>query len=195
MHCKRRSVGQQLIVLAAAAVMFPLPAGAGLTGSWNGYGGNAEHTAQTPAASDSLNTIAWHTHVDLAPHLVNGDLLTHYGSPVITSANNIIVPVKTHSDSGFALNAYNAGTATNPTASTDPAVLWNVGTDYILPAHSWVPSFSPALTPTNQLYYAGAGGSVFMRADANTAASSTSRFAFYGAVSQRSDLREQPCLH
>ena len=169
-------------LLAAAVAMVGVAgvARAGLTGSWNSYGGNSEHTAAAPAAADALQTIAWHTHVDLNQHLVGGDLFTHYGSPVITSVNTIVVPVKTGSDGGFKLNAYNAGTAVNPNASTDPATLWTLASDYILPAHGWVPSFSPTLTPTSQIYYPGAGGSVFLKSDANSASLTTSRLAFYG---------------
>ena len=117
---------------AAALVVLPALAQADYPGSWNGYGGDAQHSAAAPAAADALNTIAWHTRVDLNQQFDGRhDLTTHYGSPVITSANTIVVPVKTGYDGGFQLSAFNAGTASNPNASTDPTPLWTQTTDYI----------------------------------------------------------------
>ena len=65
---------------------------------------------------------------------VNGALLTHYGSPVITSHNTVIVPVKTGAAGGFRVEARVGGNG---------GLIWSANTDYLLPPHNWVPSYNP----------------------------------------------------
>ncbi len=168
---------------AAALVVLPALARADQPKPWYGYAGDAQHTAAAPAAADPLNMIGWHTHVDLQQTKSGGELLIHYGSPVITSDNTIIVPQKSGAFDGFQLTAYNASTAFNPTPSTDPASLYTLTTNYSVAyaAGNWVPSFSPTLAPGNKLYYPDAGGVVNYVANASTGASPTP-YAFYGAV-------------
>ena len=62
--------------------------------AWWGYGRDAQHSAQGAIATQDLNRIAWMTPVDLAPPRQNGALLIHYGTPVVTSHNTVVVPVK-----------------------------------------------------------------------------------------------------
>src|SRR5262245_23418733 len=63
---------------------------------WYGYGHDAQHTAVGAIASQDLVRIAWSTAVDLAPQYTqSGALLTHYGSPVVSTNNAIVFPVKT----------------------------------------------------------------------------------------------------
>jgi hypothetical protein len=62
---------------------------------WSGFAGNAQHTALSSVASQSLDGIRWRTPVDLSPQYTGNDLLIHYGSPLITGADTAIVPVKT----------------------------------------------------------------------------------------------------
>jgi hypothetical protein len=104
-------------------------------------------------ASQPLNHILWHTPVDLSvPANNTGELFIHYGSPLITRSNTVIVPVKTGASGGFEVEALVGATgATN----------WILPTDYILPPHGWIPSFSPTLTPKNRLYFPGGGGTVY----------------------------------
>ena len=61
---------------------------------WSGFAGDAQHTAVSRVASQSLDRIRWQTPVDLQPQDSGGALLIHYGSPVVTAANTVIVPVK-----------------------------------------------------------------------------------------------------
>ena len=78
--------------------------------AWTGYGNNAQHTALAPAASNPLSSIRWSVPVDTSLPPTHDPLLIHYGSPLITAANTIIVPVKTTSAGGFQLRALNAAT-------------------------------------------------------------------------------------
>ena len=118
------------------------------------FAGNPQHTAvYTPAAQD-LNTIRWSTPIDLN----TGGVPAHYGAPLLTAANTIVVPVKTATD-GFRLNVFDAA---------DGTAKYSLTTDYILPTRSWIPAYQPALAISSlgtRLYYAGAGGTVYFIAD------------------------------
>ncbi len=124
--------------------------------TWDGYAGNAQHTALSTVASQPLDAIRWETPVDLDPQFTaGGDLLIHYGSPVITAQNTVIVPVKTGASGGFELQAFNG---------SNGSPLWTQSTDYTLPpmgqgaAYTWTPSYSPTLANGNTLYYPGRAG-------------------------------------
>ena len=62
--------------------------------SWGGYARNAQHTALAGVGTQPLARIRWRTSVDLRAQLWSGSLLIHYGSPLITQANTVIVPMK-----------------------------------------------------------------------------------------------------
>jgi len=95
------------------------------------FGGNAQHTSSYVPSAQNLNVIKWSTTVDLN----NSGALVHYGSPLVTASNTVLVPVKTATDS-FRVDAFNGGTA---------AAKYSVATDYILPAHNWIPSYSSCI--------------------------------------------------
>jgi hypothetical protein len=143
---------------------------------WSGYGHEPQHDAIASVASQPLNRILWHTPVDLNPQYSGGDLHIHYGSPLITRSNTIIVPVKTGATNGFEVKALVGATgATN----------WVWPTDYILPPlppYAWIPSFSPTLTPKNRLYFPGGGGTVYYcdTPDSMNASPVIGQIAFYG---------------
>lgn len=143
---------------------------------WSSYSHDAQHDAIAPVPSQSINRILWQTPVDLAPHYSGSELLIHYGSPIITRANTVIIPVKTGTNGGFEVEALTGATgATN----------WTASTDYILPplaAGTWIPGYSPALTPNNRLYFAGAGGTIYYCDTPDQAGSSPviGQIAFYG---------------
>src|SRR5258706_4874345 len=113
------------------------------------FAGNAQHTAVFLPAAQDLNTIHWSTAIDL--HTEGG--LAHYGAPVITSANTVLVPVKTATD-GFQIGAFDGAGG---------GAKYTLTTDYVLPPHNWIPTYQPVLAsgaPGLRLYYAGAGGTV-----------------------------------
>jgi len=141
--------------------------------AWSGYGHESQHDAIASVASQPLNRILWQTPVDLNPQYSGSELLIHYGSPLITRSNTVIVPVKTGATGGFEVEALVGATgATN----------WVRSTDYILPAHNWTPSFSPALTPRNRLYFSGGGGTVYYcdTPDTTNASPAIGQIAFFG---------------
>jgi len=163
-------------ILAILGILFLLnrPAAAqSIRLPWSGYCHDAQHSSQSAVASQPLSRILWETPVDLDPQYWTGELLIHYGCPLITRSNTIIVPVKTGAYGDFQVEAHSATTG---------APRWILTTDYILPAHDWTPGFSPALTPKNRLYFPGGGGTVFYcdTPDTTNATPSVGRLAFYG---------------
>ena len=159
-------------LIALSAPLFSLPLTARAQPVWSGYGGNAQHTANSTVASQSLQQIIWSTAVDLNPQYSGSNLLVHYGSPLVTSNNTVIVPVKTGATDGFRVQAHNGATG---------ALLWQAASDYSLPSHNWTPSYAPTLAPGGRLYMAGAGGTILYRDNVDTAApTAPTRLAFYG---------------
>ncbi len=139
---------------------------------WSGYAGNAQHTALSGVASQSLDKIIWQTSVDLNPQFSGNDLLIHYGSPLVTQANTVLVSVKTGASDGFRVQALSGG---------DGSLLWKFDSDYSLPSHNWTPSYSPTLTSNGRVYMAGAGGTVYYRDNVDsTAPTAPTQVAFYG---------------
>src|SRR5262249_32101517 len=93
------------VALPAAAMLLALVPLPGQTPAWQGLGNNPQHTALAPARTQALTQIRWQMPVDLDPQYANGQLLIHYGTPLVTSRNTVIVPVKTGADGGFRIDA------------------------------------------------------------------------------------------
>jgi uncharacterized protein (TIGR03382 family) len=142
-----------LIALSTGALLLPRGAQAQV---WSGYAGNAQHTALSTVASQSLQQIVWSTPVDLNPQYSGTTLYAHYGSPLITNSNTVIIPVKTGANDGFKVEARNGANG---------ALMWTSSTDYSLPSHGWVPSYAPTLTSTGRMYMAGGGGTVLYQSN------------------------------
>ena len=141
--------------------------------AWLNFGRDAQHAAIGAIATQDLGRIAWSAPLDLAPsYQRDGSLLVHYGSPVVTSHNTVVLPVKTGAAGGFRLEAR---------SGVNGGLIWSAGTDYQLPPHNWVPSYNPALTSANRLYAAGAGGKLLVKDDADAASGTLRSVVFYGA--------------
>lgn len=138
---------------------------------WNNYAHDPQHTAISATSSQALTRIFWQTPVDLDPQYSGDELFIHYGSPLITSGNTILVPVKTGATGGFRIEARRG---------FDGSLIWSLPSDYILPPHNWTPPFGPALTPAPRLYLPGAGGTVYFRDQPDSAAGLQGQIAFYG---------------
>lgn len=141
---------------------------------WPGHARDAQHTSQSSVGAQPLAQIHWQTPVDLQPPL--GTIFIHYGSPIITPAGTVIVPVKTGPNS-FRLEAHNQATG---------ALLWQQTTGYQVPDAGFTPSFSPVLS-RSKLYFPAAGGTVLVRSNPDLATGSVSRVVFYGANNFNAD--------
>lgn len=158
---------------SAGASTGPAPAPPVDGPAWRGFASNAQHMALGAIASQDLNRIAWSTPVDLVPPFgAGGGLAIHYGSPVVTSHNTVLVPVKTGRGGGFRVEAR---------SGSNGGLIWSADTDYVLPAANWVPSYNVALTTGNRLFAPGSGGKLLVKDDADSASGSLRSLVFYGA--------------
>jgi hypothetical protein len=175
---RRFDHGPAAVLLRASTWLLLLSGVAGLPASahaqsWSSYGRDAQHDALGSTPSQLPLIIRWSTPVDLDPQYAGGgDLFTHYGSPVITAQNNILVPVKTGANGGFQVNAFRAATGQQYAS-------WS--TDYILPPHNWIPPMGITLTADGKyIAIPGAGGTVWLRSSPNATNGTATRLAFFG---------------
>ena len=149
---------------------------------WAGFAGNARHTATARTRPQPFHRIRWTAKVDMHPNLLFGALLIHYGSPMITAANTVLVPTRISKKAGFRVVAY---------SGTNGARRWSLKTDYRPPAFTgglfgaWTPPLPAVLTPRAALAVAGGGGTVLVRRHANSATGAVRRRVFYGAAQWR----------
>ena len=135
------------------------------------FGGNPQHSALYAAPAQHLNRTRWSTTIDLD----NAGASAHYGAPLVTSSNTVIVPVRM--TSGFLVRAFEGATG---------RLKYTLTNDYIpptLPTNGWFPVYQPVLAsaPSGpRLYYPGAGGTTFYIDNADSDAPGTPvRQCFY----------------
>ena len=137
--------------MAVGAGDAALPPAPGVSGrAWFGFGRDAQHSALGAIATQDLNRIAWSTSVDLAPqYSAGGALLIHYGSPVVTSNNTVVVPVKRGATGGTARARVSDDSTASPTVGPDGKVYFGV-LENILGSHNargWLLQFNALLAP------------------------------------------------
>jgi hypothetical protein len=160
-------------LIAAVTLAAPVPA---LAQSkryvWSGYARTPQHDALADVGAQPLQQVRWQTPIDLQPQYVGTFLLIHYGSPLATRKNTIVVPVKSGATGDFIVEGRRG---------VDGGLLWSQPSDYVLPPHDWTPSFAPALG-RNKLWMPAIGGTLLTRTrvDATTGAR-IGRVAFFGA--------------
>ena len=106
--------------------------------------------------------------MDLAPP--TGEIFIHYGSPLVTAANTVIVPVKTGQNS-FRVEARNGVTG---------KTLWMQNTGYVAPSAGFMPGLGPTIFG-NQLFVPDIAGRVMVRQNPDQSKGEFSRLYFYGA--------------
>ena len=143
--------------------------------AWAGFAENPQHTAASSVRPQPLSRIRWRAKVDLAPMVEQGGLPIHYGSPMITAANTVLVPTRVSTKAGFEVVAY---------SGTNGMRRWAMRTDYRLPTFRG-PTFTaplPAVLTRATLAVAGAGGTVLLRRHVNQPVGRVQRLVFYGAA-------------
>jgi hypothetical protein len=99
-----------------------------------------------------MNRVLWSNSVDVAHSATS----SHYGAPLITASNTIIVPTVANGGR-FNIVGYEGGTGRMKYTLTNDYVLLNVGS-------LWRPVYQPVLVESHsslRLYYPGAGGTVY----------------------------------
>jgi hypothetical protein len=142
---------------------------------WMEFAHSPQHDAFTSSATQPLQRIRWSSPVDLQPQYSG---LIHYGSPLVSSQGTILITVKVGATDGFQVEGH---------APENGALLWTQTTDYRLPPHDWTPSCGPTLTPNGALMVPGAGGTVYRRANTDSARATVTQLAFYGLATYQSD--------
>jgi hypothetical protein len=150
---------------------------AALAQSWPAYAGGPFHRGVSPFASQLPQTILWSTPVDLNPQRFFGILNAHYGSPIITHANTILVPVKVGQDDSFRMEAHRG---------SDGTLIWQLDSDYVQPSHFWTLPFQVTLAGP-AVVMPGAGGTVIVRYNPDQSTGRTVRLAFYGIANYNSN--------
>jgi hypothetical protein len=141
--------------------------------AWWTFGRDAQHTSNGAIATQDLNRILWTKPVDEAPQYTGTALYIHYGCPVITSHNTVLMGVKTGPTNGFRIEAR---------AGSSGALIWSALSDYVLPVRTWTPSYNLSLSAANRVHAPGAGGKVYYRDDPDSAAGTLQTAVFYGAA-------------
>ncbi|MFI5458257.1 MAG: hypothetical protein ACHRXM_22735 [Isosphaerales bacterium] len=140
--------------------------------SWPSYSHDAQHTCQASVASMIPQAIRWQTPVDLDPQYSGGNLYTHYGSPLITSSNLVLVPVKTAAHGGFRLEARHG---------SNGSLFWAIISDYAFPRFNWIPPWGPVLAPGDSMVaMPAAGGTLLVRKTPDSGHGNLTRIAFFG---------------
>jgi len=138
--------------------------------AWPTHSHDAQHTGISAAGAQSLAKIHWSVPVDLAPPV--GEIFIHYGSPVITAANTVIVPVKTGPDN-FRVEAHDGASG---------GLLWMQNTGYFAPPAAFLPGIGPTLFQ-NTVLIPDDGGRIMVRQNPDLAAGGVSHLIFYGRSS------------
>src|SRR5580658_7821120 len=138
---------------------------------WSGFAHDPQHTGLSPIGAQRLETVKWTTPVDLVLQGASGPLYIHYGSPLATAANTMLVPVRTTSANTYQVEAHSGANGT---------LLYTLPTDFTPPPYDWIPAYGPALSQGTRLYYPGAGGTVYYRDQPDSATGPSGQIAFYG---------------
>ena len=152
-------------LISASCALLPqsLPAQA----AWLTHSHDAQHTAVSSVTSQPLTTIHWHAPVDLNPP--TGEIFIHYGSPLVTAANTVIVPVKTGTNS-FRVEAHDGATGN---------LIWSQNTGYQAPSAGFIPGLGSTLFG-DQLFVPDIAGRILVRRSSDSATGALAHLYFYG---------------
>lgn len=161
-----------LVLAICACTVFWAAGSAAQSGAWLTHSHDSQHTALSTVQSQPLSSIHWHTPVDLNPP--QGTIFIHYGSPLVTAANTVIVPVKTGTNS-FRVEAHNGSSGKK---------LWALNTGYQAPTANFTPPLGATISG-NRLFVPDIAGRVMVRQNPDQKTGSISRLYFYGAKNYR----------
>jgi hypothetical protein len=159
--------GLPTFIFSVVSIFWAQPSAAQST-AWLSHSHDDQHTGASPVASQPFSQIHWQVPVDLSPP--TGEILIHYGSPLVTAANTVIVPVKTGTNS-FRVEAHDGATGKR---------LWAQNTGYQSPSAGFLPGLGPTIFG-DQLFVPDDAGRVQVLKNLDQTKSAVSRLYFYGA--------------
>ena len=168
-----------------------------LAQTWNGYGGNAQHSGVFSGTSQTASSVHWQTPLDDDRNYYGGSVLIHYASPMVTLANTVVYGYR-WTGGGGGVAQYDHWRVIARSGATG-AQMWQLDTDFsaaIIFPNDWTSVFpvtlcqmgaslpgvlAPAGGSANSMgmAVAAAGGSILVRASADALGSSTARYVFY----------------
>ncbi|HSC17560.1 MAG TPA: hypothetical protein VLC74_01490 [Rhizomicrobium sp.] len=163
------------VSLAASAIAMFASTAHAQNVPWHGYGGDAQHNAQAPVGGQTMAHVHWSIPVDLSPP---GFLGIHYGEPMVTAANTVLLPVKVTDEGTYHMEAHSAA---------DGSQIWTQTVSYRFPPYDWIPSIPAHLSEQNRLFFAGPGGTLQFRDSPDSASGSGGMLVFYGKKNYRQD--------
>lgn len=174
---RRSAVGALSLAVIALTAGTPGGSQASLAPSspaWAGFAADAQHTGQAVASPQPLTSVHWQVTVDHNPSCCTDGPLAHYASPMVTSANTVVVPVRIGPNNGFRLVAYDGADGTKK---------WAMPTNYTVPLGTeseWPPPIPATLVDDHHVAVAAAGGTVLIRSRVDGTKGFVRRVAFYG---------------
>lgn len=139
---------------------------------WSSYGHDAQHSGVSSVAAQSFNRVKWTTPVDVDLQNTSGELFVHYGSPLVTAANTVIVPVRASSTTNtYRLDVFSGASG---------IFKYTLPSAWIPPASAWVPVFGPVVSARTRLWYPGPGGTVYYRDQPDSNTGPSGQIAFFG---------------
>jgi len=161
------------LLVTVGCVLLPRSSSAQV-GTWRTQSHDARHTAVSSVKSQPLSAIHWSVPVDLDPP--TGEIFIHYGSPLITALNTVIVPVKTGANS-FRVEAHEGATGT---------LLWTQNTGYQAPSAGFMPALGSTLL-ADRLFVPDLAGRVLVRQNPDSAKGQFAHLYFYGQNNFQAD--------
>ncbi|MGO9517577.1 MAG: hypothetical protein ACLPND_11075 [Candidatus Korobacteraceae bacterium] len=162
-----------VLLVTVSCAIFPRTSSA-QAGTWLTHAHDAQHTAVSSVGAQTLSTVHWNVRVDLHPP--TGEIFIHYGSPLVTAANTVIVPVKTGTNS-FRVEAHDGASG---------ELLWTQDTGYRAPSDEFIPGLGPTLFG-NRLLLPDGAGRVLVRKNPDSATGEVTHLYFYGQSNYKAD--------
>lgn len=159
---------------------------------WQCYGGNAQHSGTFTGTTQSAGIIKWQTPLDDERSYYGNEVLAHFAAPMVTAVNNVVYGFR-HTTQINGNPNYDNWSVIGCSGSSGKQ-LWRFDTDFSAPilytgnGYYWTTVYPVTLFRLNSSAVArgvaagAAGGSLLIRASADSTNGTTKRLVFYTNV-------------